>query len=76
MLTHRGQDKMAAFSQTTFQMRFWEWKYLNFDYNFTEACFEGSNWQYASIGSDNGLAPKRRQAFIWTNADDLMVVVS
>ena len=23
--------------------------------------------QYASIGSDNGLAPSRRQAIIWTN---------
>ena len=26
-------------------------------------------WQYSSIGSDNGLAPTRRQAFIWTNDD-------
>ena len=25
------------------------------------------NWQYGSIGSDNGLASKRRQAIIWTN---------
>ena len=23
--------------------------------------------QYSSIGSDNGLAPSRRQAIIWTN---------
>ena len=23
--------------------------------------------QYSSIGSDNGLAPTRRQAIIWTN---------
>ena len=23
--------------------------------------------QYASIGSDNGLAPARRQAIVWTN---------
>ena len=28
-----------------------------------------SNWQYASIGSGDGLAPNRRQAIIWTNAD-------
>ena len=28
-----------------------------------------SNWQYVSIGSGNGLAPNRRQAIIWTNAD-------
>ena len=26
------------------------------------------NWQL-SIGLDNGLAPNRRQAIIWTNAD-------
>ena len=26
-----------------------------------------SNSQYSSIGSDNGLAPPRRQAIIWTN---------
>ena len=25
----------------------------------------------ASIGSDNGLAPNRRQAIIWTNADPI-----
>ena len=28
--------------------------------------FQGSNWQYSSIGSDNGLEPSRRQANIWT----------
>ena len=27
----------------------------------------GSNWQHSIIGSDNGLAPNRRQAIIWTN---------
>ena len=25
------------------------------------------NWQYGNIGSDNGLAPNRRQAIIWDN---------
>ena len=29
---------------------------------------KGPNWQWASIGSGNGLAPTRRQAIIWTNA--------
>ena len=29
---------------------------------------EGSNWQYLSIGLDNGMAPKRRQDIIWTNS--------
>ena len=26
-----------------------------------------SKWQYVIIGSDNGSAPNRRQAIIWTN---------
>ena len=29
------------------------------------------NWQQCSIGLDNGLAPNRRQAIIWTNADPI-----
>ena len=29
-------------------------------------CSFMSNLQYVIIGSDNGLAPKRRQAIIWT----------
>ena len=37
---------------------------LQFRLNFTEVC---SNNQYSSIGSDNGLAPTRRQAIIWAN---------
>ena len=32
-----------------------------------ELCSTGSNEQYSSIGSDNGLAPTKRQAIIWTN---------
>ena len=44
---------------------FLEWKYLNFKWNFIEICSLGSNWRYVSIG----LAPSRRQAIIWTNAD-------
>ena len=35
--------------------------------DFTEVCSRGSNQQYSSIGLDNGLAPIRRQAIIWTN---------
>ena len=45
---------MATVSQTICSNAF-SWKYLN--------------WQYVSIGSDNGLIPSRRQAIIWTNAD-------
>ena len=32
----------------------------------------GSNGQQATIGSDNGLAPNRRQAIFWTNAGLLL----
>ena len=35
----------------------------------SEICSHGSNYQYASIGSDDGLAPIRGQAIIWTNGD-------
>ena len=30
-----------------------------------------SNWQYGSIGSDNGLAPNMQQAHIWSNVSML-----
>ena len=50
-------------------MHFLEWKCIDFDYDFTEMYSQESNWQYSNIGSDNGLAPTRRQAIIWTNDD-------
>ena len=56
---------MAAISQTIYSNVFH--KILNFNYNFTEIWSLWFNWQYGSIGSDNGLAPDRRQAIIWTN---------
>ena len=34
---------------------------------FIEVCSLVWNWQYPNIGSDNGLAPTKRQAIIWTN---------
>ena len=47
--------------------------FLNEMFKFRLKChwslFLWSNWQYSSIGSDNGLAPIRRQAIIWTNDD-------
>ena len=67
VLTHWGRNKMAAIFQTTFSNAFFEWKCMNFDWNFTEICSQGSNWQYYSIGSDNGLSLTRRQAIIWTS---------
>ena len=50
-------------------MHFFEWKWFNFDSNFSEIFSKESNWQYAGTGSGNGLAPNRRQAITWTNAD-------
>ena len=35
--------------------------------NFSEVCSWKSNWQYSSIGSDNGLALNRQQAIVWIN---------
>ena len=43
-----------------------KWKCINFAWDFIEVCSWGSNQQYPSIGLDNGLAPTRRQAIIWT----------
>ena len=34
-------------------------------------CSLGSNWLQYAIGLDTGLAPKRRQAIIWTNVDQI-----
>ena len=39
--------------------------------NFTAICSLGSNRHNGSIVSDDGLAPNRRQAIIWTNVDML-----
>ena len=44
--------------------------YFNYYYsNFTEVCFQRSNWQHITLGSGNGLAPNRWQAITWTNRD-------
>ena len=59
-------SEMAVISQTKFSYVF------SFDYYFTECCSYGSNWQLHRIGLDNGLAPNRRQAIIWTNADPIL----
>ena len=47
-------------------MHFLEWNCINFDEVFTEVYSQESNQQYSSIGSDNGLAPAKRQAIVWT----------
>ena len=40
----------------------------SFTLKFTKIYSQGSNHQYASIGSDNGLVPNRQLAIIWTVA--------
>ena len=63
-----AETKLPPFFGRHFQMHFLEWKCMNFTYDFTENCSSYANYQYSSIGSDNVLAPDRRQAIIWTNA--------
>ena len=59
---------MAAVLQMTFLNAFLQWKFSYFNLNFTlKACSQGSDSQYASIDSDEGLAPNMCQAIIWTN---------
>ena len=41
---------------------------MYFDQGMIEVYFLGSNYQFSSNGSDNGLSPDRHQAIIWTNA--------
>ena len=53
---------MATIHRQHVQTQFLEWKHLNSKLNFIEIYSLGSNWQYVSIGSDNGVAPPRRQA--------------
>ena len=38
VLTHRGRDKMATISQTTFSSAFTWMNMFEFDWNFTEVC--------------------------------------
>ena len=48
-------------------MHFHKWKCLNFDSYYTDVYSEGSNWWYANISSENGMAPNRRQDGFWTS---------
>ena len=67
-LIHPPLDKIAAISQTTCPNAFSWIDIFEFKIKFHWNMFLESNWQYVGIGSDNGLAPSRRQAIIWTNA--------
>ena len=58
---------MVAILQMHFKVHFLEWKPLDFKEDFTDICSLWSNQQNGSIDSDNGLAPTRQQAIVWTN---------
>ena len=58
---------MAAIFQTTFSNACSWMKMHEFRLRFHWNLFRRSNQQNSSIGLDNGLAPVRRQAIIWTN---------
>ena len=61
------ETKWTPFRRRHFQMYFLEFKYMNSDKKFTYIYSLRSIQQYSSFGLDNGLAPSRRQAIIWTN---------
>ena len=66
---HLPLDKMAVVWQTTFWNALSWMKIFEFQIKVHWNMFLGSNCQYVSTGSDNGLAPFRQQAIFWTNAD-------
>ena len=53
--TLRPRPNARIFSRRHFEMHILEWKCINFI------------TVYSNNGSDNGLAPTRQQAIIWTN---------
>ena len=67
--THWGRGKMSAIFQTFSNAYSWMKVCIlvKFDEIFIEICFPCSNQQYSLIDSNNGLAPARPQAIIWTN---------
>ena len=66
-LTHWCRDKMAAIFQTTFSIAFSWMKMYEFWLRFHCSLFPRVKLAIFHICSDNGLAPVRRQAIIWTN---------
>ena len=63
-ITHIPRDKMAAMSQSIFSNAFTWKKGLYFD---QKAPIDSNT----ALDQINGLAPDRRQAIIWTNADQI-----
>ena len=58
------ETKWFTFSKRHLQMLFPEWKCINFDWDFTEICFQQFNLQFFSTGSDKRLAPSRDNSLI------------
>ena len=61
----------SPFSQTIFSSAFLDWKPSNLKWYCVIMGFLKSNLRHVIIASDNGLAPNRQQAVIWTS-DDLV----
>ena len=69
LITHLPLDKMTAFSQRIFSDTFSWMKSFVVWLKFYWSLFLRVKLTITSIGSENGLAPNRRQAIIWTNTD-------
>ena len=67
LVTHWGRDTMVTILQMKFWNAFSQMKMFYFDWNWIEIRSWLYNQKFTNIGSDNGLAPNRRQAIIWTN---------
>ena len=61
------ETKWLPFRRRYFQMLFLEWKMDELRLRFHWSLFLSAQLTHTSIGSDNGLAPTRRQAIIWTS---------
>ena len=66
VLWHKQLQKSPTYATGVFvwyTMGFWISNYISLKFVRKGPC----NWWYSKIGSDNGLAPSRRQVIIWTN---------
>ena len=65
-----AETKWLPFCRPHFQIYLFEWHLFLFDSNVIQICSYGSNLQYASIDSDNGLASNNWQTitymYVWT----------
>ena len=64
--TLRPRQNQRHFADDIFKLIFLD-EYCGIWFEFHWHLFPTTQLQQASIGSDNGLAPDRRQAIIWTN---------